>query len=142
MTAKEYLSKIQTYRRTVQTYADRIEELYHDASGLRAIVYDKDRVQVSPENKLEKIFEKIDREAEKYAKARVWYEVEVQKRVDQIAEMDRPEYCEILRLRYVELESDGNMKTLEQIACIMHLSFWRTAHLHGEALEAFRRKYL
>ena len=142
MTAKEYLSKIQTYRRTVQTYADRIEELYHDASGLRAIVYDKERVQVSPENKLEKIFEKIDREAEKYAKARVRYEVEVQKRVDQISGMDRPEYCEILRLRYVELEEDGNMKTLEQIACMMHLSFWRTAHLHGEALEAFRRRYL
>lgn len=142
MTAKEYLSKIQTYRRTVQTYADRIEELYHDASGLRAIVYDKERVQVSPENKLEKIFEKIDREAEKYAKARVRYEVEVQKRVDQIAGMDRPEYCEILRLRYVELEEDGSMKKLEQIACMMHLSFWRTAHLHGEALEAFRRKYL
>lgn len=142
MTAKEYLSKIQTYRRTVQTYADRIEELYHDASGLKAIVYNKDRVQVSPENKLEKIFEKIDRVAEKYAKARVQYEVEVQKRVDQITGMDRPEYCEILRLRYVELEADGSMKTLEQIACMMHLSFWRTAHLHGEALEAFRRKYL
>lgn len=142
MTAKEYLSKIQTYRRTVQTYADRIEELYHDASGLRAIVYDKDRVQVSPENKLEKIFEKIDREAEKYAKARVRYEVEVQKRVDQIAGMDRPEYCEILRLRYVELEADGNMKTLEQIACVMHRSYNNVKHLHGWALNAFQKKYL
>ena len=128
MTAKEYLSKIQTYRRAVQTYADRIEELYHDASGLKAIVYNKDRVQVSPENKLEKIFEKIDREAEKYAKARVRYEVEVQKRVDQIAGLDRPEHCEILRLRYVELEEDGNWKPVPSNTAIVDFNDDRSNH--------------
>lgn len=142
MTAKEYLLKIQTYRRAVQTYADRIEELYHDASGLKAIVYDKERVQVSPENKLEKIFEKIDREAEKYAKARLKLEVEVQKRVDQIAGMDRPEYCEILRLRYIELGKDGRMMSLEEISCRMHRSYPNVKHLHGWALNAFQKKYL
>lgn len=142
MTAKEYLSKIQTYRRAMQSCADRIEELYHDASGLKAITYDKDRVQVSPENRLEKIFEAIDAEAEKYTKARVRYELEVRKRVDQIAGMDRPEHSEILRLRYVELEPDGNTKPLEQIAYMMHRSYDNTKHLHGWALEAFQKKYL
>lgn len=142
MTAKEYLSKIQTYKRIMQSYSERIEELYQEASGMKAIVYDRDRVQVSPENRLEKIFAQIDAEAEKYAKARVRYEKEVRKRTEQIAGMERAEYAEILRLRYVELENDGQAKTLEQIACLMHLSFWRTAHMHGEALEAFRRKYL
>lgn len=142
MTAKEYLSKIQTYRHAMQTYADRIEELYHDASGLKAIVYDKDRVQTSPENRLEKIFERIDREAERYAKAREKYETEVRKRTDQITGMERADYAEILRLRYIETNAEGMPMTLEEISCVMHLSFWRTAHLHGEALEAFRRKYL
>lgn len=142
MTAKEYLSKIQTYRRIMNSYADRIEELYHEASGLKAIVYDKDRVQTSPENKLEKIFQAIDKEAQKYAKARSKYEMEVRKRTKQIAGMERPDYSEILRLRYVDLDLDGQPHTLEEISCLMHLSFWRTAHLHGEALEAFRRKYL
>lgn len=142
MTAKEYLSKIQTYRRIMQSYADRIEELYHEASGLKAIVYDKDRVQVSPEQKMEKIFGQIDDIAEDYVKARRRYEVEVRKRTEQIAGMERADYAEILRLRYVELDADGQPKTLEEIACLMHLSFWRVAHLHGEALEAFRRKYL
>lgn len=143
MTAKEYLSKIQTYRRAVQTYADRIEELYHDASGLKAIVYDKDRVQVSPENKLEKIFEKIDREAEKYAKARLKLEAEVQKRVDQIAGLERAEYAELLRMRYIE---DMN---LLQITLAMkdkdggqRYSYDHVKHMHGWALSAFQKKYL
>lgn len=142
MTAKEYLSKIQTYRQTMQMYADRIETLYHDAAGIKAIVYDKDRVQVSPENRFEEIMAKIDAEARKWAAARLKYEKEVQKRVEQIAGMERAEYAEILRLRYIELGQDGRMMSLEEISCRMHLSFYRVAHLHGEALEAFRRKYL
>ena len=142
MTAKEYLSKIQTYRQMVQTYAERIEELYHEATGVKAIVYDKDRVQVSPENRFEEMMVRIDAEAEKWAKARMRYERETQKRIEQIAGLERNDYVEILRLRYVELDKDGRPMTLEEIACKMHLSFWRTAHLHGEALEAFRRKYL
>ena len=142
MTAKEYLSKIQTYRRTMQSYADRIDELYHEASGLKAIVYDKDRVQVSPEQKMEKIFGQIDEVAEKYVKARLRYEQEVQKRIDQIAGMEKSDHERILRLRYIETDSNGEQITLEEIACRMHLSFYRTAHLHGEALEAFRKKYL
>ena len=142
MTAKEYLSKIQTYRQIMQTYADRIEALYHDAAGVKAIVYDKDRVQVSPENRFEEIMAKIDAEARKWAAARLKYEKEVQKRVEQITGMERAEYAEILRLRYIELGQDGRMMSLEEISCRMHLSFYRVAHLHGEALEAFRRKYL
>lgn len=142
MTAKEYLSKIQNYRRAVEVYSDRIEELYHDASGLKAIVYDKDHVQISPENRLEKIFERIDIEAEKYAKARAKLEAEVQKRIAQISDMDKPEHERILSLRYIETDDNGEQITLEEIAVRMHLSFYRTAHLHGEALEAFRRKYL
>ena len=142
MTAKEYLSKIRIYRKTVEVYAERIEELYHDASGLKAIAYDKERVQVSPDNKLEAAFEQIDAEAEKYVKAKIKYEREFRKREEQIAGMDRPDHAEILRLRYIETDADGRQLTLEQIACIMRLSFHRVAHLHGEALEAFRRKYL
>ena len=142
MTAKEYLSKIQTYRQIMQTYADRIEALYHDAAGVKAIVYDKDRVQVSPENRFEEIMAKIDAEARKWAAARLKYEKEVQKRVEQITGMERAEYAEILRLRYIEIGQDGRMMSLEEISCRMHLSFYRVAHLHGEALEAFRRKYL
>lgn len=142
MTAKEYLSKIQVYRRIMQSYADRIEELYHDASGLKAIVYDKDRVQTSPQNHMEKVFEKIDAEAAKYARARQKYEKEVRKRIEQIEKMEKPIHAELLRWRYIEARRNGRPYTLFDVSKKMHMSFDRVAHLHGEALEAFGRRYL
>lgn len=143
MTAKEYLSKIKTYRRIMQSYADKIEELYHEASGLKAIVYDKDRVQTSPEQKMEKIFAQIDAEAEKYAKARLRYEREVRKRTDQIAGMERAEYADLLRMRYIDgmsllqitlelKDADGGQR----------YSYDHVRHMHGWALNDFSKKYL
>lgn len=143
MTAKEYLSKIQTYRRIMQSYADRIEELYHEASGLKAIVYDKDRVQVSPEQKMEQIFAQIDAEAEKYAKARLRYENEVRKRTEQIAGMEKAEYSQLLHMKYI----DG--KSLLQITLEFkdpdggqRYSYDHIRHMHGWALNEFYKKYL
>lgn len=142
MTAKEYLTKIQTYRRIMQAYADRIEELSHDASGLKAIVYDKDRVQTSPQDHMEAVFVKIDREAEKYAKARARYEREVRKRMAQIEQMDKPEHAELLRWRYVEVKRNGEPYNLFEVAKKMHMSFDWVRHLHGKALEEFKKKFL
>ena len=135
MTAKEYLSKIQTYRHMMQTYADRIEELYHEATGIKAIVYDKDRVQVSPGNRFEELMVRIDAEAEKWAKARMRYETEVRKRTEQIAGLDNELHAKVLTLRYV----DG--KRWEEIACIIGYSFRHVTRLHGQALGAFARQY-
>lgn len=143
MTAKEYLSKIQTYKRIMQSYADHIEELYHEASGLKAIVYDKDRVQVSPEQKMEKIFAQIDAEAEKYARARLRYEKEVRKRTDQIAGMEKGEYSQLLHMKYIDgmsllqitlefKDADGGQR----------YSYDHIRHMHGWALNEFYKKYL
>ena len=131
MTAKDYLSKIQAYKQTMQKYADRIEELYADASGLKAIVYDKDRVQTSPEDNMEKIFIQIDAEAQKYVRARLRYERELHKRIDMIGALDNAQHIQILTLRYI----DG--KRWEEIACLMHYSFRHVTRLHGQALAAF-----
>ena len=135
MTAKEYLSKIQGYKQTLQKYVDRIEELYADASGLKAIVYDKDRAQVSPEDRMEKIFIKIEAEVEKYARARIRYERELHKRIDMIGALDNAQYIQILTLRYI----DG--KRWEEIACLMNYSFRHVTRLHGQALAAFTARY-
>ena len=135
MTAKEYLSKIQTYKHAMDTYALRIEELYHDATGIKAIVYDKDRVQVSPENRFEELMVRIDQEAEKWAKARLRCENEVRKRMEQIEGMDNVLYAKVLTLRYI----DG--KRWEEIACVIGYSFRHVTRLHGQALSAFARQY-
>ena len=102
MTAKEYLSEIQIYRSMMQFYADRVEELYNEAAGIKAIVYDKDRVQVSPENRFEQIMVRIDAEADKWSKARMKYETEVRKRTEQIAGLKNNQQIKVLMLRYVD----------------------------------------
>ena len=140
MTAKEYLNKIATYRRALDDLAWKIEALYQEAGGLKAIVYDKDRVQVSPENKFEQMMMKVEAEAQKWARMKVRYEKEVRKRIDQIDRLSNPDHAEILRLRYVDLKQDGRQRTLEEISVKIGLSFYRTAHLHGEALAEFSRR--
>lgn len=142
MTAKEYLGKIQIYRRAIMSTQLRIEELEHQASGIRAITYDRDRVQVSPENRMEDIMVKIDGQVGKLSRQIMKYQVELSKRERQIMAMENPDHVEILRLRYLDLDDDGRPMTLEEISCYMHRSFYRIAHLHGDALEAFRKKYL
>lgn len=135
MTAKEYLSKIQKHRYMMEKYSQRIEELYHMASGLKAIVFDKDRVQTSPDNQMENIFVMIDAEARKYARARIRYEKEARKRAEQIAKLDNVLHIKILTMRYI----DG--MRWEEIACEIGYSFRHVTRLHGEALAAFTAMY-
>lgn len=140
--AKDYLSQIRTMKDAIDRCYDHIEELYHEASGVKAIVYDKDRVQVSPSNKLEELMARIDEEAEKWARMRVRYDRKLRKVTEQIRRMPNPTHAEILRLRYLDSDKDGRMLTFEAISCRMGYSYGRIKHLHGEALEAFRRRYL
>lgn len=142
MKAKEYLGQIRAMSDAIDHCLDRIEELYNEASGVKAILYDRDRVQVSPSNKLEELMAKIDEEAEKWARLRAKYEREVRKRIDMISKMPRPDYSKLLRLRYIESDEQGRILTFEAIACRMGYSYNRIRHMHGEALEAFRRQYL
>lgn len=141
MTAKEYLMKIQIHKRSIESIQQKIEMLYNEAAGIKAIVYDKDHVQTSPENRFEEMMIRIDAECGKWVRMRIRYEREVRKRVNQINKLGNPDYSELLMLRYVDLE-DGRQRSLEEIAYRMHKSYPRIKHMHGEALEAFRRKYL
>ena len=135
MTAKEFLAKIQIYRSQLDTIMLRMEELYTEAEGVKAIVYDKDRVQVSPENRFEAAMIRLETEAEKWARTRKRYEEEVRKRIDMIQRLDNNAYVRVLTLRYI----DG--KRWEEIAEELHYSFRHVTRLHGEALAAFSRKY-
>ena len=110
MTAKEYLMKIQIHRRSIESVQQKIEMLYNEAAGIKAIVYDKDHVQTSPANRFEEMMIRIDAECSKWARMRIRYEREVRKRVDQISKLGNPDYSELLMLRYVDLD-DGRQHT-------------------------------
>lgn len=134
MTAKEYLSKIQTYRQMLAALELRIEELYSKADGLKAITYDKDRVQITVENQFEELVVKLIAEADKWVTLRVKCEREMRKRVERIHKLDNPTYIRLLTLRYIE------EKRWEEIACIMNYTFRHVIRLHGAALADFARR--
>ena len=143
MTAKEYLSKAQLYRRAILSTQMRIEELEHQASGIHAITYDRDKVQISTESRIEDIMIKIDALTRKMTRQIVKYQNEVSKREKQISELERAEYAQILHMKYI----DG--MNLLQITLAMkdadggqRYSYDHVKHMHGWALSAFQKKYL
>lgn len=142
MTAKEYLMEIQRCKRAMETLGQKAEQLRAEMEGLKAITYDKDRVQVSPSNRMEELMPRLIEAEERYGEAIYKYHTAILARVQQIAEIGRNDYEEILRLRYVETNKQGRRYTLEEIAVKTHRSFDWVRHLHGKALQAFERKYL
>ena len=141
MTAKEYLSGIRKKRLHCRTLATKLEELEEMAKGVKAIRYDRDNVQTTPENSMEKyLAEYMDVRIE-LSKALVEYGEQMAKAEWQIEAMPNPIHAEVLRLRYID-DDNGRRMTFERISCIMHRSFDWVRHLHVQALKEFERRYL
>ena len=143
MKAKTYLQQAAKSKRMIKFYQDRIEELEHEAAGIRAITYDGDKVQVTLTDTMPDMIARILETKKRYAEAVVNHHEIVQRITEQVNAIDNPLYSQVLSLRYLEFdERTGRTKTLREIALIMHKQDDRMRHIHGEALEAFRRKYL
>lgn len=134
MTAKEYLLEIHKSRRILHTLEQRAEELRTQAEGLKAIAYDKDKVQVSPSNTMEEVIIKLVEVEEEYGRQVLKYHEAVLIRIRQIEALSA-QSAELLTLRYI----DG--LSLWKVSKRMHLSFDRVRHLHGIALEEFRKRW-
>lgn len=135
MTAKEYLSELDNMRDIMRSMQEHIEELYGIAGGLKAITYDKDRVQTSPENRFEKLMVKVDEAGNQYATELAAYTRAYDQRRKMINALRNRTHSKILRLRYL----DG--KRWEEIAVATGYTFRHVTRLHGEALQAFTDKY-
>lgn len=142
MTAKEYLLEIQKFKRTADALGEKAEALRTEMEGLKAITYDRDRVQVSPTNRVEELMPRLVELEEKYGDAILEYHKAVQIRTQQIAEIGREDYFAILKMRYIDERKDRRRYSFMEIAKHLHLSYDRAIHLHGEALQAFKRKFL
>ena len=142
MTAKEYLSDIRRQRLHVLSLQERLKEIETQMSGIKAITYDKDRIQISPSNKMEELFIKADALSAKFTRSLLKYQAAVEKAKEQINGMPKESQREILMLRYLTDDKNGRQMTFEQIACIMHKSYEWVCHLHGYALKDFERMYL
>ena len=142
MTAKEYLSKIQTYREDLEAIDQTLEELFTKAQGLKAMTYDQDRVQVSAKNLFEEAMIELDTEANKWTRLRIEYEQELRTRIKQINGMEKPLYAELLRLMYIKGLSLRMATAKIQVAHpdrVYGDNYIR--QVHGWALDAFDKKY-
>ena len=135
MTAKEYLLQLDTLRDEIESTNLALEKIFTEASGIKAITYDKDRVQVSPSNHAENFMVKLAELGDEYAQMQIKYKLERDKRIAMINGLSNPIHVRILRKRYI----DG--KTFEEIAVALHYTYRHVTRLHGSALQEFSAKY-
>ena len=135
MTAKEYLQQLDTLRDEIESTNLALEKIFTEASGIKAITYDKDRVQVSPSNHAENFMVKLAELGDEYAQMQMKYKLEHDKRIAMINGLSNPIHVRILRKRYI----DG--KTFEEIAVALHYTYRHVTRLHGSALQEFSAKY-
>jgi len=135
MTAKQYLSEIRTYKRILRTLNEQISDLRHEIGGIKAIRYDKDKVQTSPSNRMEELIPRLIKLEEEYTAELIHYNTEVLKRTKMIASLSNQLYVAVLTMRYCE------GKRWEEIAIETGYTFRHITRIHGEALQEFARTH-
>lgn len=137
MSAREYLSETFRMRSRMIALKRREEELRTEAEGLRAIVYDKDKVQTSVTNKFDAIMADLISVQLEYGSALEECMREIAIREKRISFLPMP-YADVLRRTYLE---DDRWPTLKVVAKRIGYSYDRTKHLHREALAIFDTRY-
>ncbi len=135
MTAKEYLLQLDTLRDEIESTNLALERIFTEASCIKAITYDKDRVQVSPSNHAENFMVRLAELGDEYARMQMSYKLERDKRIAMINGLPKKELRKVLRKRYV----DG--KRFEEIAVALHYTYRHVTRLHGSALQEFTQRY-
>lgn len=136
MTAKEYLNEVNNYRRIIRSIELQIEEARHQATQIRAIVYDKDRVQTSPSaSAMDQFIMRLDELGDRYVTNLIKYRAEIDKRSKMINALPNPTHAQILQLRYI------NGLKWKSICVEMGYTFRHTTKLHGYALQAFAEQF-
>lgn len=134
MTAKEYLQKIRHYKYQIAQYYLRLEELY-TVLGMGAIDYSKDKVQTSPQNKIEDVIAKIDEIRNERLKAILDMELFIDEATKKINELPNESYREVLTERFI------NLRRYEAIADKMYLENQSARKLCGIALSKFEEMH-
>lgn len=136
MTAKQYLRKLRFIQKNIDTLQEEIARLRSRLEST-AVPSLGDRVQSSGTHDrfADAIASLADKEIQ-YSDLLETYEKFRQQIVAKILSMDNDIYARILYARYVQ------NKTLGSIADDLAYSIDRMKHLHGEALDAFQKKYL
>ena len=125
--AKQYLKEIKAKRQYVERLKKRRQELHLDVS-FGAIDYSADKIQTSPENKLENALVKLSDRIESIDTNIVRITMEIDDRLNTIESLQDNNYRSVLFKRYSEY------KSFEEISLELGYVYNYTCTLHGEAL--------
>ena len=126
--AKEYLREIKVKRNQLKRFKDRRSSLHLDVS-FGGIDYSADRVQSTPQNKLENAMIKLSDRMAYLDRKIAELSVEIDDRINSIEAIENGNYRDILFKHYAEY------KSFEQISVEMGYVYNYTCNLHGEALK-------
>lgn len=137
MTVKEYLEQIELLDIKINQKQAQLEELRLLAFGDKSPSIDKPQVQSSPVgDKMENAVIKYVDAAKEISALIDRYVAVKQDIIDEIHSLKNKDYIDLLYKRYVDYMSLG------EIADEMNYSYSRIRHLHGSALEAFKKEVL
>lgn len=143
--AKAYLNQYHKLRRAVDSLERRIEEMRVRAEGVGAIRYDKERVQTSPQNTMERNTIKLVDMEDQYAELIAEYYQKALLIEQQVTSMEPELFSTILRMRYIETDKDGYQMSLRRIWWKIgkgKYSYEYITNMHGIALRKFSEKFL
>ena len=126
--AKEYLNGIKYKRRQLDRFKQRRADLHLDVS-FGGIDYSADRVQSTPQNKMENAMIKLSERMAYLDRRILELSIEIDDRLSSIESLKNGTYRDILFKHYVEY------KSFEQISVEMGYAYNYTCNIHGEALK-------
>ena len=140
MTAKEYLSQVIKLKKKAESLTRKEEELRSRAEGLKAIVYDKDKVQVSAIDQMpDAIAELIETQVKLATTIASCYQY-IARCEEMIGQLHSVKQEEVLRWRYIE-DNNGRQYYFSEIAEKMDIQDTSTViKLHKRALKSFQKK--
>lgn len=125
---KEYLRDIKFKRQHLERLKERRSALHIDVS-FGSIDYTADKIQGTPQNKLENAIIKLSEALERIDKQIAKLSVEIDERLESIEQLQNSNYKDLLFKRYSEY------KSFEEISLEMGYSYNYACTLHGEALK-------
>ena len=140
MTAKEYLSRVIKLKKKAESLARKEEDLRTKAEGLKAIVYDKDKVQVSAADRMPEVIADMVTVQEEMGETIAECYRYIQTCEDRISLLKSSKQIEILRWRYIE-DNNGRQYYFSEIAEIMDVDVRTVFRLHKRALASFAKKW-
>lgn len=141
MTARQYLMEVIKLKEKIRNLSEDLDALRTKAEGLKAITYDKDRVQTSPSDQMPDYAIRLVQIRNEMERDIVECYDMIRDREDMISRVNSPKQREVLRWRYIR-DNDGRQYYFSEIAEKMDvLNPSSVINLHKRALKSFRKVY-